>query len=102
MKNSFTGIVSAVVVTLILAAVSARAGGGTTNATASAAATTSTNKIQLKVIKVDSEETAGEDGHGTNAVDGKPGTIWHTEWQDSNPPTPHEIIIEMIPPSSIK
>jgi hypothetical protein len=61
-----------------------------------------TNKIKLKVIKADSEETASEDGHATNAVDGNPATMWHTQWTDENPPCPHEIIIEMIPPSSIK
>ena len=51
---------------------------------------------------MDSEETAGEDGKGANAVDGDPSTIWHTQWQDSNPPHPHEIIIELGAPTSIK
>jgi hypothetical protein len=59
-------------------------------------------KIALKVVKVDSEETAGEDGKGVNAVDGNPDTIWHTQWQDANPECPHEIIIELTPPSTIK
>jgi hypothetical protein len=35
----------------------------------------STNKIKLTVIKVDSEETASENGRGTNAVDGNPDTF---------------------------
>jgi len=61
-----------------------------------------TNKITLKVIKVDSEETAGEDGKGANAVDGNVNTIWHTQWQDANPEHPHEIIIELMPPATIK
>jgi hypothetical protein len=51
---------------------------------------------------VDSEETAGEDGKGANAVDGDPATFWHTQWQDTNPPCPHEITIELIPPTTIK
>jgi hypothetical protein len=59
-------------------------------------------KIALKVVKVDSEETVGEDGKGANAVDGNPDTIWHTQWQDANPECPHEIIIELTPPSNIK
>jgi len=59
-------------------------------------------KIPLKVVKADSEETAGEDGKAANAVDGDPNTIWHTQWQDSAPPCPHEIIIELTPPASIK
>ena len=48
------------------------------------------------------EETAGEDGHGANAVDGDPNTIWHTQWQDDSPPCPHEIIIELVPAATIK
>ncbi len=49
----------------------------------------STNHIKLTVVKVDSEETAGENGSGTNAVDGNPETFWHTEWQDANQEPPH-------------
>ena len=59
-------------------------------------------KLTLKVVKVDSEETAGEDGKGANAVDGDTATIWHTQWQDNSPPCPHEIIIELAPPATIK
>jgi len=61
-----------------------------------------TNKITLKVIKVDSEETAGEDDKGSNAVDGNPDTIWHTQWQDANPAHPHEMIIELSEAATIK
>jgi alpha-glucosidase len=60
------------------------------------------NTVTLKVVKVDSEETAGEDGKGANAVDGNSQTIWHTQWQDDSPACPHEIIIELTPPSTIK
>ena len=60
------------------------------------------DKIGLKLVKVDSEETAGEDGKGANATDGDPATFWHTQWQDSSPSHPHEIIIELTPPSAIK
>ena len=99
MKNPWSYIFAGVAAAALMT-ISASAGEGpATNKTDTAA---STNKITLKVIKVDSEETAGEDGHGTNAVDGKAATIWHTQWQDENPPCPHEIIIEMIPPSTIK
>jgi endo-alpha-N-acetylgalactosaminidase len=55
----------------------------------------SAEKLTLKVVKVDSEETSGEDGKGANAVDGDPNTLWHTKWQDDNPEHPHEIIIEL-------
>ena len=56
------------------------------------ASTATTNAVALKVVKVDSEETAGEDGKGANAVDGDPETIWHTQWQDDSPACPHEIL----------
>jgi hypothetical protein len=79
----------------------------TTNANTAApapaiAAAAMTNSITLKFVKVDSEETAGENGAGTNAVDGDPNTFWHTQWQDATPECPHEIIVELVPPSTIK
>jgi hypothetical protein len=76
----------------------------TTNSTATSAPApvVVTNKIVLTVVKVDSEETVGENGRGTNAVDGNPNTFWHTQWQDASPEHPHEIIIELTPPSTIK
>ncbi len=78
--------------------------GSSTNAAAmtSTNLAASTNKIKLTVIKVDSEETASENGRGTNAVDGDPDTFWHTEWTDNSPECPHEIIIQVTPPSMIK
>jgi F5/8 type C domain len=89
----------------VLATVSTRAEDATTNTatmSTNTVDTASTNKIKLKVIRVDSEETAGEDGKGANAVDGNPSTFWHTQWQDDSPAHPHEIIIELDPPSTIK
>lgn len=56
----------------------------------------------LKVVRVDSEETAGEDAKGANAVDGDPSTFWHTQWQDASPEPPHEIVIELSHATSIK
>jgi hypothetical protein len=69
---------------------------------APAAASKPASASGLKVVKVDSEETAGEDGRGANAVDGNPSTFWHTQWQDDSPPPPHEIIIELATPRRIK
>src|SRR5262245_14070587 len=66
------------------------------------AAQAAARKFTLKVVKVDSEETAGEDGKGSNAIDGKPDTFWHTQWDGDNPPPPHEIIIELSAPARIK
>jgi F5/8 type C domain len=59
-------------------------------------------KVKLKFVSVDSEETNSENGYGKNAVDGNPNTFWDTQWHDHSPGLPHEIIIEVIPPSVIK
>ncbi len=56
-------------------------------------------RLTLKVVKVDSEET---DGKGAYAVDGNPNTIWHTQWRDASPPHPHEIILQLDPSCRIK
>ena len=69
---------------------------------AAAPAAPAPGNIKLKFVRADSEETASQDGHGANAVDGDPATFWHTQWTDENPPCPHEIVIELIPPSTIK
>jgi hypothetical protein len=60
------------------------------------------DEVKLKFVSVDSEETNGEDGHGENAVDGSPGTIWHTQWQGNSPAVPHEIILELPEATVIK
>jgi hypothetical protein len=60
------------------------------------------SKVKLRLVKVDSEETSGENGRGENAVDGNPATIWHTQWQAESPNTPHEIVVELVPPTFIK
>jgi len=57
-------------------------------------------KVSLKLVKVDSEETTGENGGGANAVDGDNNTFWHTQWEGA--PCPHEIVIELNPPATIK
>jgi len=71
-------------------------------ATATSTGSTSTSKIKLTVVRVDSEEIDGENGRGTNAVDGNPDTFWHTQWQDASPECPHEIVIKLENPTSIK
>jgi serine/threonine protein kinase len=60
------------------------------------------HKVTLKFVSVDSEDASGQHGYGENAVDGNPGTFWHTQWQGNSPGLPHEIVIELLPPSVIK
>jgi hypothetical protein len=102
------GGASALAVSLLLCAGCASqpaSTGSTTPAVAPAAATptaAAASKVALKLVKVDSEETSGEDGKGANAVDGNRDTFWHTQWQDANPPCPHEIVIELASSSTLK
>lgn len=44
---------------------------------------------------VDSQEIVGENGAATNAFDGNPATIWHTQWLGASPAPPHEIQIDL-------
>ena len=59
-------------------------------------------KVRLSVVRVDSEETAGEDARGEKALDGDADTFWHTQWQDSSPAHPHEIVVQVEPAVRIK
>ena len=45
-----------------------------------------------KVVMVDSEAPGHEAG---NAIDGNPNTIWHTAWEPTPAPYPHEVQIEL-------
>jgi pimeloyl-ACP methyl ester carboxylesterase len=76
--------------------------GNRSGATVPAPVARAVQKLTLKVVRVDSEETAGEDGRSANAVDGNPNTFWHTQWQDNSPTHPHEIILQLDPPCTIK
>lgn len=47
-----------------------------------------------KILKVSSEDHAhGNDA--ANAIDGDPGTFWHTAWTPSADPLPHELIVDL-------
>ena len=54
---------------------------------------------QAKVINVDSEARSHE---ASNAIDGNPTTIWHTEWEGNPPQYPHQITIELQEQTEIK
>ncbi|OHB73910.1 MAG: hypothetical protein A2Z25_09990 [Planctomycetes bacterium RBG_16_55_9] len=51
-----------------------------------------------RVVMVDSEAPGHE---ASNVIDGNPNTIWHTAWEPTPAPYPHEIQIEL-PESAIK
>jgi alpha-L-fucosidase len=50
--------------------------------------------IGWKVVSVDSEELAGENDSGANAIDGNASTIWHTRW-NADQKQPHTITVDM-------
>jgi glucose/arabinose dehydrogenase len=49
----------------------------------------------ITVRAVSSQETVGENGVGTNAVDGDPATIWHTRYQGGVVGHPHQIELDL-------
>jgi len=48
-----------------------------------------------KVVFADSEELDGDDGNAANLFDLQFTSIWHTEWQDSSPKHPHQVVIDL-------
>ncbi|MHA4811459.1 beta-galactosidase [Flavitalea flava] len=48
-----------------------------------------------KVVYADSEETAGDDGKADNIFDLQNTSVWHTQWQDSTPSHPHQVVIDL-------
>ena len=51
------------------------------------------NKKDWKVVSFDSQQPG--EGYATHAIDGKPETYWHTNWQTTKEPMPHEIQIDL-------
>ena len=46
-------------------------------------------------VSADSQELSGENGAATNAIDGNPGTYWHTQWRGGNPTPPHSFVVNL-------
>jgi hypothetical protein len=42
-----------------------------------------------------SQELVGDPGAAINAFDGDPNTFWHSKWQTTSPPPPHEIQVDL-------
>lgn len=51
------------------------------------------SKSKWKVLSVSSEQGGSE--AASNAIDEKPNTIWHTQYNPQTPTCPHEIVIDM-------
>jgi len=56
-------------------------------------------KVGARVISTDSEEAGCE---AANVIDGNTNTIWHTAWNGSAPGLPHELVIELASPTTIR
>ncbi|HOX40436.1 MAG TPA: discoidin domain-containing protein [Candidatus Brocadiia bacterium] len=52
------------------------------------------DRKEWKVVEVDSQETASENGRAENCLDGNGTSWWHTEWSQKSPKHPHHIIID--------
>ena len=48
-----------------------------------------------QVIYADSEEIVAEPASASNIMDEQPVTFWHTQYQDDNPPHPHQVVIDL-------
>ena len=46
-------------------------------------------------VSADSEEGTGENAIVTLAVDGNPGTFWHTQWYGGSTPLPHSVVVDL-------
>jgi hypothetical protein len=54
-----------------------------------------------RIVDVDSEDAANGNV-AANAIDGDPGTIWHTRWQPASDPMPHTLVIDLGKELSLK
>ncbi|WP_433272056.1 phosphocholine-specific phospholipase C [Actinosynnema sp. CS-041913] len=51
--------------------------------------------LRSTVAHASSQETSGENGAAANAVDGDPGTFWHTRWTGAPARPPHELRLDL-------
>ena len=55
----------------------------------------SLDRNDWQVIYADSEEIAAEPAGAANIMDEQPVTFWHSQYQDGNPPHPHQVVIDL-------
>lgn len=62
-----------------------------------AAAVVATHAVLPRVgwtVSTSDEETSGENGRASNALDGEAGTYWHSKWTAPSIPLPHTVTID--------
>jgi len=52
-------------------------------------------RAEWRILYADSEEVFGEDASADRALDGQPGTFWHSRWDGTKDPLPHQIVIDL-------
>ena len=52
-------------------------------------------RVGWQLYYVNSQETQSWNGRATNAFDGDPTTIWHTQYSNSTPNHPHQIWLDL-------
>src|SRR5215831_17955369 len=73
--------------------------GGTVSASTTVSINTPVSSLipqqQFRVVSVDNQELIGENGAGTNIIDGNPATFWHTEWFQWTAPLPRTLVLDL-------
>jgi hypothetical protein len=52
------------------------------------------SRLGARILQVDSEDR-GNGNVADHAIDGNPETIWHTRWDPTNDPMPHQLVIDL-------
>ncbi|HTI99819.1 MAG TPA: discoidin domain-containing protein [Dongiaceae bacterium] len=53
---------------------------------------------QAPGTKIHADSQASKEYDASLAIDGDPDTLWHTPWEGSAPPFPHELVVELTKP----
>src|SRR5438132_1227171 len=79
--------------------------GGTASANTTVSINTPVSSLipqqQMRVVSVDSQELAGENGAATNALDGQAATMWVTEWYQRTASLPHTLVLDLGAPYQV-
>jgi hypothetical protein len=87
--------VSATALSVINASYNGSTGAALLTVTPGASSAAPIPRSGWRVLYVDSQETSCTNEAATNAIDGNPATMWHTQFCNSAPATPHEIQIDL-------
>ena len=52
-------------------------------------------RAEWRIVYADSEELFGDDGTADRALDGQPDTFWHSRWDGTKDPLPHQLVLDL-------